>query len=483
MEQKFKTRLLFFISMLALPAYSQPLTEADFIALARDKSPHLSKLEAASRQQELNLNRFEEKFGATAFANGNYSDTNELSYSPTFPIFGPTQTVSVGVRKSLRKGISSSVALAVDQRSTTDSMIENLTTTGIEASVSIDLWKNFLGRMDQNNFNANLYSLQASQIRSQIQQKEFELNIRKIYWAMIANREAQQLTQELLKNAEKQLSETRERFKASVASRSDVSRLKAQVSVRKNVVKSLQIQRTQLELQIKTLLPSLAEKEYLSLASVNLNQAVENVFQCTEIIKKSNRSPLANTKYSKLISSLDSHFNSRKSVISRHDEIDLKLTGSYGISGRSDSYNNSVRRIEDSTINGFAIALELSAPIGGHTKRTKNSELALEQARYESERDALLLNLKAQRKTIMSQIDLLYETIAYQRETTNLLTLSSRDIEKQYRQARISLIELIREQDSLQDSQLNKIDAYLLVINTLFDYLKVFTETPCNINS
>ena len=53
---------------------------------------------------------------------------------------------------------------------------------------------------------------------------------------------------------------------------------------------------------------------------------------------------------------------------------------------------------------------------------------------------------------------------------------------RKFREARVSANDLILDQDALLNSNLTTISTQLEIINTIFDYLVVFTETPCEFN-
>ncbi len=53
----------------------------------------------------------------------------------------------------------------------------------------MDLWKNLWGRLDNQQYSGLNASKKKAAIQYQIDQKVFELNIRKIYWALVSNAE------------------------------------------------------------------------------------------------------------------------------------------------------------------------------------------------------------------------------------------------------------------------------------------------------
>jgi len=55
-------------------------------------------------------------------------------------------------------------------------------------------------------------------------------------------------------------------------------------------------------------------------------------------------------------------------------------------------------------------------------------------------------------------------------------------MKKKYRQGRISVSELVNDQNSLFNSELSTINTELMVIEILLDYFAIFPETQCAFN-
>ncbi|MEX1098927.1 MAG: hypothetical protein WEB87_00790, partial [Bacteriovoracaceae bacterium] len=83
---------------------------------------------------------------------------------------------------------------------------------------------------------------------------------------------------------------------------------------------------------------------------------------------------------------------------------------------------------------------------------------------------------------ISESIKILQEVIQTQKINSRQLEIRLKDMRKKYNQARISVNDLIQDQDSLFSSDLAIVDTKLSVLNTLLDYFSVFTETPCSFN-
>ena len=69
-----------------------------------------------------------------------------------------------------------------------------------------------------------------------------------------------------------------------------------------------------------------------------------------------------------------------------------------------------------------------------------------------------------------------------QKENSRLLRKRLQLERKKYTQARISVVDLINDQDALLSAELDVVSAQYQILSNLFDYLTVFTETPCDFN-
>ena len=74
------------------------------------------------------------------------------------------------------------------------------------------------------------------------------------------------------------------------------------------------------------------------------------------------------------------------------------------------------------------------------------------------------------------------QTSQTQEATVENLKKSLKKTKRTYKQARGSLNSYILEQENLFNSELQLIDTKRQILHLLFDYFKVFTRHPCDIN-
>jgi hypothetical protein len=124
--------------------------------------------------------------------------------------------------------------------------------------------------------------------------------------------------------------------------------------------------------------------------------------------------------------------------------------------------------------------LQLVIPLG--KADTRQTQELLAQKRFDSlagQNDAMLTNTHQQ---LVKVIRLLTEVVRAQNENTQALERRLVVQNRKFREARLSVNDLILDQDALLNSNLTTISTQLEIINTIFDYLVVFTETPCEFN-
>jgi DNA gyrase/topoisomerase IV subunit A len=85
-------------------------------------------------------------------------------------------------------------------------------------------------------------------------------------------------------------------------------------------------------------------------------------------------------------------------------------------------------------------------------------------------------------REFVKTIKLLNDVIASQKVSSRELEKRLKGMRKKYEQARVSVNEMVLDQDALLQSELTTIDTQLQILNTIFDYLVVFPDTPCGFN-
>jgi outer membrane protein TolC len=485
---------LIWLSLFALNSYSQEtfsLTEKSLLGLSQESSPQWDSIEAAFLTTKAESQQLHEKFRPEIFGEAQYAETRERPIIQFFPVWSPTKTAQVGVRQAFRGGVSVSAGVGTDQRSamTPSGTFRNVTTTSARLDLQVDLWKNLLGRLSKAQSKSASFNKERAELERNINRKAFAVSLRRTYWSLVANNEQIKVYDGLIKTAGEQLKDTRERLRAGVTDGGEVARYEAQVASREGSVLYYRYQNEILLKQLKMLLPELKSKDIV-LAGYDIPAMIQTVLACTGVIAAQTTVPLDYTRYDEVTQLLRKTQKEQSKLASSYDNVDLKFVGSVkstGVGSKNNgngvnqgSYGSSFDDMQDHNRTGYSAGLQLVIPLGkGDTRQTQE---LLAKKRFDSQvgqNDAMLTNTHQQ---LVKVIRLLTDVVRAQKENTQALERRLVLQNRKFREARLSVNDLILDQDALLNSNLTTISTQLEIINTIFDYLVVFTETPCEFN-
>lgn len=487
-----------FLSLLSFSAFATPftLTESTLIKMSAQGSPRLEQIEAAFLASQLQEGQLKENFAPELFAEGKYAETNEKAIIPFQPVFSPVFQAQVGVRQDLSKGLDLSASLVTDQRSAGRTRFtgkfNDVTTTDLRFTVQMDLWRNLLGRVEEAQLQNAALETRRAQIEKAIQEKAYQIAVRRVFWALVGNQESQKIYQELLRASQKQLSEVNLRFKNAVAEADEVARNRAQVAAREAGILRLQYQRQSLLQQLKNLVPELSLKEEIAAQGYDIQKTINEVMACTATIATQRTTPFDYTLYDETISLLKDIKEQNRTINSRYAGPDVKLYGTVkttgvgsepdGREGFHGSYGAAREDIENSNRSGYEVGVSFVLPLGDVRERSQEVKKLYDEKRLQAQ----ITQTEAQ---VINTHSTLVKTIEYLNQVNKQQKISSEQLQKRlglmrkkYQQARVSINDVINDQDAFLNAELTTIDTRLAILNTIFDYLVVFTDTPCELN-
>jgi len=467
-------------SSLAASAAKVSIDENFILEAVKKNPPSVKLIEAqflgASSAEKSTLDKFQYQLEAAT----NYQRSSEVSLSSFQPVTSPIITSSLGVTKATQKGMQFGVNTFTEQ--TTNQYVHKGTTTGFAVTASVDLYKDFLGKLTREQLDSLSYGSQKAEIEKGIQVKAFTINLRKIYWSLVANQEAITISKKLLVSSEKQVKDAERRFRNNIADSGEVARYKSQVAARKATIISLQYDRESLIQQLKELLPEISSSEVV-LGNYNLDKTVIEVLQCTSLIQSKQHVPMDFTFYDDVLDKVKKQFQSQRNVTNSYSDWDIKLASEYKRLGKAvDGYSNSYDNLSDDGRNSFAVGLTLTIPLGSEKKDTEEVQRLLDKNKFVAEQEEIVGKLNAYHTQVVRSVTLLQQVVKNQQENAKFLSKSLKVTKRKYNQARISVSQLVTDQDALLQSNLNEIQTKLRVVTTLLDYLAVYTETPCKLN-
>lgn len=489
---------LFIIFAALLPSYSFAeafkLSEESLFKLAQKGSPQLDEIEAAFLDVAVKTSETNEKFAPEIFGQGSFTETKERAISPVQPIFTPVKQAQLGVRKNFSHGFNTSAYVVTDQRSAQNPFIgrlQNVTTTTLAFTTQIDLWKNVFGRMTRRELETAELDKKRAEIEKEIQLKTFRISLRRLYWSLVANSESYKISEELMKTAKQQLDEAKMRLKNAVAEPDEVARYEAQLASRQGTQLYLEYQKELLFQQLRNLVPELAGAD-VSLDKYNLEQTLTEVLACTVTIAQQTKTPYQYTKYDEIVSMLRKIRSNNDVINSRYSDPEVALFGTVKSTGiGSDSINSTFVRgnygdsIDDQTEQnrtGYEVGISFSVPFGGVKKSTEEVKKLYDEKKLLASINATDTQVITTHQQLTKSIALLTEVIRTQKVSSEQLSKRLTLSRKKYQQARLSVDQLVLDQDALLNSELTTIETQLQILNTLFDYLVIYTDTPCSFN-
>ena len=465
----------------ALAQNSVYLSEQIIKTMIDKKPPNVQQIEASFLDIKRQHLTQDEQFGFRLDGQGEVFKSKErLLNNFDGGVVINSSTYSLGLVKPTHYGVE--VGAKVFGNKVTNAFVSDATTTGASISLALDLFQDFLGRRSNNNYKKTALSVKRADLERKTQLKNFEGNARKIYWALVANSEQKKLLKSLVQLSEKQYKQSRSRNRSGVADSGEVARYRSQWTLRKANMLSLEYQRSTLLKSLKELFPSLNGKNIL-LSNYNIDDITQKVLMCAHTIGSYPKSPSQFTYYDEIVELLKQEEKLENKMISAHDDPQVKLVGEYSSVGRDlQGYQAAYDNLSDDPRGRQRLSLQVSIPLGSRKADSREVMEQLAKKRYQAQAQDYAGRVEAFHIETKNTVELLRKVVQNQRDTNKSLARSLKLSNKKFRQARISLQELISEQDTHLQSRLNEIDTNLTIINVFMDYFSIYPETPCEFN-
>lgn len=465
------------------------LNEQSIPALSQGPLPRMDEIQTAYLQAELDEKSRLSNLGWEGFMGGAYSENRARPLINFQPIWSPVRTAELGVRKASKYGASTQLGVITEQVTGKTPVfgVKNGTTTVARLGIGVDLWRDLFGRSTKADLEQLALGRERAALEKQVNEKAFNLTLRRLYWSLVANEYSTRISQGLLEQSSEQARQAKKRSDNYVADSSEVARYEAQVSSRRSALVALNYQREALRKNLVVLVPSLAGKD-LKLDEVDIDSTVAEVLACTQVIAARQSTPYDYTRYDEMIDLLRRQKMAKLNSVDRSGGPDVQLTGDYQFTGvdqgatRAGSIGGSVRDIEQSNREGFSVGLKATIPLDDSRKSVEETRERLETRRFDAQLSGTQAQVEATHLQLQNNVTLLVDIIKYQKESSSLLKKRLSAERQKYAQARIAVEDLINNQDALLTSELGVVDAQLQMLNSLFDYLLVFSETPCAFN-
>ncbi len=463
------------LSASLLSAEEYALTEKSIVELAKD-SPQSQSIGASLEAADFNRLRANDAYDFTLNANGRVFKSDETQVVGSFPPVSSSKVFNIDITRPTKYGFS--VGVGHEAEFSRIKSFGDLKKRTYFAELSIDLFKDFLGRNSKSHIKDAKLGYEVAQIENKINMKKQRLNFRKIFWSYVAAKESKDFASQLLDSSKRQLRTTRKKYKNDVADSSDIARFKSQLNEREAQMNGFIRAMKRTELGIRELLPQLSNKEFV-LGNYNSEETLKKFYSCLGLIEKEKDTPLRYTLIDDLVKLKEKQLAARTKTISTYSDIDIKLQGQIGLVGAGNKIDQADRNLKDQKNNFSTIGLNISMPLGGKKRVTEKKQLSLEKMNFEAEARTLQARMNALHITFLQNIELVNSIVKSRSNNSNDLKKVLNNARKKYGQARISSFQLLQEEDRYLSNAIQLINAKRDMIHLLFDYLSVFSEFSC----
>lgn len=473
---------LLILSFLTLSTYgfTFELTEKSLKELSLTDNANLLQLEYQLGQASAQSREALDQFGWQVSANAETSETNALPLITFQPVFSPTRILSVGVIKPLKNGVSLSSSMGLnDQHFTLSGARTQAITSFVQVGADIDLLRNFMGAETKPQLEIAEQNIELQKIQKTVLESQMKILGRRAYWSLRANQLKQHLLDRLIGSAQKQLRLVTNQEKESVADQGDIASYQYQLAQRQALRTQLDYQKNTLEENLKSIYPSLQGKE-LKLGEENINRAIEEVLECTQVIG-AQKDYYAFSQEDEVLAKQTEMVAKEIESLEQYSKAQWRLHGRLQTQGLGSSLDKSLEDFSKNNRLGYTLGTSLKFNIGKE-KETQKLKIAAQQARLKALSSQLKTSLSTKHESTVKSIQSLIQVLKSQKKSSLALEKRMKILNKKYNQARISLSELNVEEDRYLNSEVSVIDTQLAVLDILFNYLNSFTQTQCSFN-
>lgn len=475
-----KFKILLCTTLLSLGAHALEIDENTLVNWAKNSSYtkdqiEIGKLQAANEEKAFNEN-FIYNFGTEA----SYINTEEQPFNQFVPVQTPVRNFEMKLEKATRRGVK--VTTSAFSNQFTNNFIRRATSTGVTVSLSADLYKDLLGSLTKKRELSLSLQKKIAEEEAGINQKAFISEVRKLYWSIIANNESLEIAKSLLRTSKKLESDTLERFKSRVADKDELTRISSQVQARKGQIYLLEYERSSLLKQLRNLFPDQLNDGEITLKKYSIPKTVQDVLACTAKISASQKAPLQHTKYDEILSYLERDLEAQLAINDKHDDPEVNLIGEATYLGNEFGYSESFDQVRNDGRAGMLVGVSVNIPISNEKKDTEAVRKEIITKSNISKYKEIQGKLSSFHVETLNSINVLYKVIDAQKKNTKLLDDTYKISNKKFKQARITAQNLLQDEDSLLQSNLNEIQTQYNVIATIIDYFSVYGDAPCKIN-
>lgn len=462
------------------------INEQKLKELMTNNVPSIEKINAMVVQSDLDLSQYNQKYSTTVNGQANYNGVDGSVFNGYQGQFNdPARNYGLSVNQNLPVGINLDVGIYNNFAKTYNyqptEYINSQYGSSLEAKLTVDLWKNLLGYTERAEKLGLKLSQEETKEQAKLETTKFYNEIRKMYWQLSVNHSLTKIYETLIKQAILQENNVRKMYRASVADRGDLARTTAVVNTRKADLASLQYNIEMIKKELSNLIPELNDKE-LEFDFGTFDGIENSIKACFKKIQKQKETPLNMTSYTKIIDYKDEKINANLKALERYSDPNITLEAKAASLGYGKENSDSFSDMSDVERKDYSIGLNISMPFGNAYSDTRKNQMKVLKMQHNAEKKEIMSNLVSYHNYFATSMQKLISVMEDQKAYRDNLTIRVESMRKKYNQGRVSLSELIQDEDSLFESELALVNSYYNIIASMIDYFSVFNDFECDFN-
>lgn len=494
-----KFKLLLIVILFSFNSYAQTLDDVltDIIGddvikidenslklLIQEDNPSIESINGLIQQNILNEKTFNRDYDFKVSGSAKYLKSSDNWSRYDFTGTNNETGFGVGLEKKSIYGMSGNVSLNDSDGSyfTFTQPDYDLNRSGLSINYSIDLWKNFLGYQTlTNQLNLELNTKQ-SKVKGYIEKNNFYYSLRRLYWQLVIKNKELKFYEDMIKQAEENLKIVENKYKNYIADAGDLAKARANVDLRRVGYDNIKLEIENSLKQFKYYLPNLAGKS-ITVDSFDLTDTFNDIMICNKAIYNNGNNffDWKNlTTYNEYIDLMDNIIENELKIASREDDIDVKLGVGVNFRGLDDKINDSFNDLKNLNRNDYSISLSINKTLGKNN--IEEDKIKLLKMNYNVNKNNTIANITSVYTTHENIMKNMFNNLNNLHKYRKNMEKTVKNSEYKYNQGRISLTDLINDQNSLIDANIQLINMEGVIVDTILQYLSIFDKTQCNFN-
>ncbi len=464
------------------------LEEENLKTLIKNNNPNIEKINSIHQQNIINEKIFNESYNYNLYTDLNYNKVKDDEKFWTNSRKEKQFYFEGGINKNFINGINAKIFLSNDN---TDNWVKGfipsenykLNRPALNINFSFDLWKNFLGYHDTAKKLSLELTKRQSLIKTKIEKNSFYYSLRQLYWNLVFKNKELQIYEKMIKQAEKNLNNVNTKYKAYAVDKGDVAKAKANLASKKANYDKIKKQLEEIKQQIKYYIPELTKKDIVLNKNLNIKETVNSVKNCNSLIYNYNENWKEFTSYWDYINFMDKIFKVDLRTYERNSDIDIKLNLGASFRGIDNKFNNSYKDLKNFDRNDYTIGLNINKALGGNSKNLKLEEIKLLKMKYNINKKETIANLESFYYSYDNIMENMFKHLENLNSYEKEIKISVESSRKKYIQGRLSLNDLIQDENSLIEANMQIIALESNIISLTLQYLNVFDKINCDFNN